>query len=116
MKAHLALAVVGIVLGASLLVWADPGAEIPRPKHTLEEALKLARAQFAEDAKAFVASGEKPEDWIITRVVFVPTDEQKRAEPWLWMITFTHRINNDYSCFISVLPDGKVTSTGITGG
>jgi len=116
MRRYLNVALALLVLGIPLRVCAKPGPEIPTPKHSLEEALKLAKAQFEKDAKTAKVPEEEMKDWIVTRAIFMPTEEKKRAEPWFWLITFTHRIDNDYQCIIHILPDGKVTSTGIMGG
>ena len=115
MRRYLSVALTLLLLSAPMPVCAKPGPEIPKPKHSLEEALKLARAQFVEKDAAKVPE-ERRKDWIVTRAAFLPTPNKKRTEPWFWMIVFTHRIDNDYQCIIHIQPDGKVTSTGIMGG
>ena len=116
MKRYLCPLLTLLLLSMPLTLRAKPGPEIPKPKHSLDEALKLAKAQFEKDAKAAKVSQEKKKDWIVTRAVFLPREEKTRTEPWFWTITFTHRIDNDYQCIIHILPDAKVTSTGIMGG
>ena len=92
-----------LVLSSYALAMAKAGPPIPKPKHSLTQAVHIVETHFRNNFK-----DGKRKDFIAIQVQYINIFGNNELEGWSWIVTFRHLVHTDNSFTFRLTRDGKV--------
>jgi hypothetical protein len=105
----LASAIVLVAVNVSL---GEAGPPIPKPTHSITQAVQVVQeyfvGPFAKESGLAKNEHFKPADFLVTSVQYTKWFRKKVMEEWSWIVTLTHPVANDINYTFKLTSKGKV--------
>ena len=97
-----------------VLCYGKAGPEIPRPKITITEAVKIAKNKLLQESKLVDSRYFKAKEYIVISVSYTNRYRKKLFKEWGWVIVFTHPLANDHNAIYRVISTDSIELLGVT--